>query len=91
MTETAPRFNKNESYGGRERGRRKGEGFEVDSKEILADLCSVARFKRSIGGGGAIRVPLGSDQTVFPPLLAILGPVENRAHACSVSEIMTMS
>lgn len=27
---------------------------------------------------------------LFPPLLAIL-PVENRAHACSVSEIMTMS
>lgn len=48
-------------------------------------------LKGASGGGGAIRVPLGSDQTVFPPLLAILGPVENRAHACSVSEIMTMS
>lgn len=48
---------------------------------------STLSFKSSIlylSSSLAIGPPL------FPPLLAIL-PVENRAHACSVSEIMTMS
>lgn len=64
-------------------GRGRGSGFERESSPLWwFDLK---------GASGAIRIPLGSDQTVFPPLLAILGPVENRAHACSVSEIMTMS
>lgn len=62
--------------------------MEVDSKE---NPRHYARWFGLKGASGAIRIPLGSDQTVFSPLLAILGPVENRAHACSVSEIMTMS
>lgn len=54
---------------------------------ILQDQGSTLLFKSStlyLSASLAIGPPL------FPPLLAIL-PVENRAHACSVSEIMTMS